>query len=113
MGIPRLTMRRLIGAVAIAGVTMGVATMPQRISIRETKASFHATRAAEQRAIVADWRKGEGSGRIFNVTQQEAEAVAEWLDRSIPYHEAMRWKWEEAARYPWLTVEPDPPEPEP
>jgi hypothetical protein len=28
------------------------------------------------------------------------------------YHHAMKWKYRHAARYPWLPVEPDPPEPE-
>ena len=33
--------------------------------------------------------------------------------RRADYHGAMRRKYERAARYPWLPVEPDPPEPSP
>ena len=29
----------------------------------------------------------------------------------VKYHDAMRIKYERAARYPWLSVEPDPPKP--
>jgi hypothetical protein len=32
--------------------------------------------------------------------------------RRIAYHESMMEKYARAARYPWLPVEPDPPEPE-
>lgn len=34
----------------------------------------------------------------------------DWLP--IEWHESMRRKYERAARYPWLPVGPDPPEPE-
>jgi hypothetical protein len=34
------------------------------------------------------------------------------LSRMIAYHAAMARKYEDAARYAWLPVEPDPPEPE-
>jgi len=30
----------------------------------------------------------------------------------VPYYQSLRRKYERAARYPWLPVEPDPPEPE-
>jgi hypothetical protein len=33
------------------------------------------------------------------------------LLRQRGWHEAMADKYERAARYPWLCVEPDPPEP--
>jgi hypothetical protein len=32
--------------------------------------------------------------------------------RRIAYHDLMRRKYEDAARHPWLPVEPDPPEPQ-
>lgn len=34
------------------------------------------------------------------------------LTQEIAYHTAMVRKYRHAARYPWLFVEPDPPEPE-
>jgi hypothetical protein len=39
--------------------------------------------------------------------RREADACAE----RIAYHSRMRRKYERAARFPWLPVEPDPPEP--
>ena len=38
---------------------------------------------------------------------------ASWHARRAEYHEALRDKYERAARYPWIYVEPDPPEPQP
>ncbi len=35
-----------------------------------------------------------------------------WLTEAVKYHEAMRDKWKHAARYPFLPVALDPPEPE-
>jgi hypothetical protein len=32
--------------------------------------------------------------------------------RRVDYHAALARKWNRAYRYPWLPVEPDPPEPE-
>lgn len=36
----------------------------------------------------------------------------EWLIQSATHHEALAAKYERAAQYPWLPVEPDPPAPE-
>jgi hypothetical protein len=41
----------------------------------------------------------------------DAEARRRFHAR-ITWHEVMNAKYERAARYPWLPVEPDPPEPE-
>ena len=34
------------------------------------------------------------------------------MERQTAYYESMARKYERAARYPWLPVEPDPPMPE-
>ncbi len=41
----------------------------------------------------------------------EAKEVALW-ERKATYYALMRRKWQRSAIYPWLPVEPDPPEPE-
>jgi hypothetical protein len=39
-------------------------------------------------------------------------AIIEMYDRRASYHHQLKLKYERAARYPWLPVEPDPAEPE-
>ncbi len=50
--------------------------------------------------------RGQGRGE-----DQMRKSTAN-LPRKIGYHAAMARKYEHAAGYPWLPVEPDPPEPE-
>jgi hypothetical protein len=108
---PRFTVRRLMVAVAIVGVGAGFSAMRQRAAARQGRAAGHAAHAAELRAAVANWRGG--NVRLINITREQAEAIAKRSERSAAHHEAMRRKWEEADRSPWLPVEPDPPEPQP
>jgi hypothetical protein len=42
----------------------------------------------------------------------EQRRIVAGLVRKISYHESLARRYERAARYPWLPVEPDPPEPE-
>jgi hypothetical protein len=39
-----------------------------------------------------------------------AKLVTSW-EKQVEYHDLMRQKWQRAARYPWLSVKPDPPPP--
>src|SRR4051794_11049283 len=105
----RFTVRRLMVAVAVVAVCMGLLTMRQRAATRRARALSHAAKADERRVVVAVWRRG--NVRLINITREQAEADVGRCERAATYHEAMRRKWEEAARHPWLAVEPDPPEP--
>lgn len=40
-------------------------------------------------------------------------SIVEWTRRRVEYAHQLRLKYEHAARYAWLPVEPDPPKPEP
>ncbi|HWE36906.1 MAG TPA: hypothetical protein VG406_10100 [Isosphaeraceae bacterium] len=63
-------------------------------------------------AIIAMRRVGDGY-ELFPFdpsADYERRAVEHW-NRSADYHEALRIKYEQAARRPWLPVSPDPPRP--
>jgi hypothetical protein len=84
-------------------------------------------------AAVGLWgvRMWELSGEYARVAEQERSHEAEFLEDLVraqyrchdwdkfaelsaaraAYHTALVQKYERAARYPWLPVEPDPPEP--
>jgi hypothetical protein len=106
---PRFTVRLLMLAVALVALGLGYLTTRERAAIRLARSAYHAAEAEGYRRIVADWGKGEV--RLINLTREQAEADVERFKRSAVHHDAMSRKWREAARYPWLPVEPDPPEP--
>jgi hypothetical protein len=63
---------------------------------------------AEWEAKAAVIRKqNEGAWMKFSVGPSPERSRKLW-----PYFHSLRQKYERAARYPWLPVEPDPPEPE-
>jgi hypothetical protein len=100
MTLPRFTVRRLMVTVAIAGIVLGpLAYLGQR-SKRFGQISRVHVRAMSDGAIEAANLKRRGDPR-----SKLASARAD-------YHQAMWLKYFHAARYPWLPVEPDPPEPE-
>ena len=92
---PRPTIRRLMVAVAVVAVVLAL----------------------------FEWmgRRGRHFGRLAyeNRTQAELNEVS-WAvgNRNLPYRtlaahrRKLQEKYERAARYPWLTVAPDPPEPQ-
>jgi hypothetical protein len=90
MKMPRLTVRRLMIAVAILGsMFAGWSLMARRAATYREISAYHA----------------EAWGRIDTTGTPEADARVDW-------HRAMAEKYRDAARYPWLPVATDPPEPE-
>jgi hypothetical protein len=95
MRLPRLrfTVRRMMVAVAVVGILLGTMTVRRGHSLR--LATYH-------------------QGQVKRLYDQygEAENFFGRASGGILWHSELQWKYERAARYPWLPVEPDPPEPE-
>ena len=103
---PRLTIRRLMVAVAMMGVMLGlVVGLWHRSENYRRGALTHAGEALL--CEDAAW----GVVRMTNGSKEEAASQAGALLLLKAHHEAMREKYERAARHPWLPVAPDPPEP--
>jgi hypothetical protein len=92
MRLPRMTTRRWMIAVAVVGIVLGV-TIERRNRFR-TIAAHHQ----------AEFKKLVSQGHLFPFP---GSGDAVW--RPLEWHESMRLKYEHAARYPWLPVDPDPP----
>ncbi len=91
---PRFTVRTLMIAVAVfAGGTSIL------LGLRNRKREF--------RAYVQIHRAD--AARLIRQHHPRDSAL---LQRRVEHHLKMGVKYERAARYPWLPVEPDPPEPE-
>ena len=90
---PRFTVRQLMVAVALMGIVFGV-TIERRDRFMKLM-DYH---RAEFKKLVPLVPMFAGSSDHPNVLRLE-------------WHESMRLKYEHAAQYPWLPVEPDTPEP--
>ena len=105
MRLPRMTTRRWMIAVAVVGL---LCLLGHRRRAFESRATYHESR---QIHIIegSGWLPGEqpegcvyfdGHGR--RMTREEVR-LSDW-------HKSLADKYRRAALYPWLPVEPDPPE---
>jgi hypothetical protein len=86
-----MTTRRWMIAVAVVGIAIGN-PIERRNRFRR----------------IADYHQAEVMKLI---PRMKPFGTEDWEWRPIEWHELMRLKYEHAARYPWLPVEPDAPEP--
>jgi hypothetical protein len=93
-----------IVALVIAGEQMRRASARYRV-----QAEYHALREALFRREAEKWH-GAQPWVLGGLRGQEALDVT-LVPEFAEYHAQMRLKYEHTARYPWLPVEADPPEP--
>jgi hypothetical protein len=137
----QFTVRRIMIVVAIAAVALGANDLRRRnnrydalrsthewggrssISLAELHASTAAANEREVERLRATDRSGHDGQRLeaeaaIQITSniEAAAGIERAAERQCRararFHELLRKKYERAARYPWLTVEPDPPEPD-
>jgi hypothetical protein len=113
MRLPRMTTRRWMVAVAGVGLVFGVG----RLLVLRQRYLGEAAQHAGFRAYllrtpenIAYWESRWTSQREGRPASCPWPAKPPFVPAIADYHEAMRLKYEHAARYPWLSVEPDPPE---
>jgi hypothetical protein len=112
---PRLTIRRLMAAMALIGIIIG--------GVQFFRLRRHYLDRADDHARMAAYFVSSPESILY----WEARWSAQFEGKRPPYpwssgppyvaaivahHTSMKAKYEYAARYPWLTVEPDPSEPE-
>ena len=137
MRLPRMTTRRWSIAILIVGLLMGGIVSGVRLQRRRSRlmsrARSHEGSAGWYRLLEGYQRRiaREFPGHIAaieryqrdgSLVESHVEGMKVRLDRAhkdldrlpgkIAYHAAMAAKYQHAVRYPWLPVEPDPPEPE-
>jgi hypothetical protein len=106
-----MTTRRWMIAVAVVALVMGGYGLKRRRDDFLSRVQVHAEEAT--------WRL-EDSVMLCSraVNSMDDIELARWkrriaiLPQLIAYHKALAQKYRGAARYPWLPIEPDPPEPE-
>ena len=136
MRLPRMTTRRWMVAVAVMGLLMGGVVGGVRLKRRHdyflNLVEFHvqlerqyvpwecAARNSLQQSDLtlnfleaarhAESNDGVELGILRPAVEWERQSATRFA-QAIAYHAAMARKYRHAARYPWLPVEPDPPEP--
>ena len=113
MRFPRMTTRRWMAAVAVVAVMLAAAALFRRhLSLRE-RGDYHERRErvqADRVRALGDLALALADTSPEAAARERAHAAfeAEIRDR----HARLKDKYRRAARYPWLAIEPDPPEPE-
>ena len=98
----RITVRRMMVAVAI--VALGLAVVRWMRSMDALSANYH------HRALSHYVKLSNDHFLMLQLPDDPRDD--KWLDRRKTYRRAMAEKWNRAALFPWLPIEPDPPEPE-
>jgi hypothetical protein len=114
MRLPRMTTRRWMIVVAVAALVVGFIRLWTLRHLYLEKAANHASfRAHVLRTpeSTAYWENRWTDQRRGLPARYPWPAGPPFVPAMGEYHDAMRIKYERAARYPWLPVEPDPPEP--
>jgi hypothetical protein len=129
MRLPRFTLRRMMVVVAVAGLGLGIEMTRERrvvllaiesrhaadAAMYRQSSNLYASSARKQRDLASKTRQGFATERtrakeldqVAGLIEGEAQGYRTLAD----YHEAMRAKYRQAARFPFLAVEPDPPSP--
>jgi hypothetical protein len=108
MRLTRMTTRRWMVAVAVVGLLLATALSGYRLKQRRDHILSRAQRHKHNAAFLMQVCE---THRIIR-THWSRDDYLIALCRISSYHAAMAAKYRHAARYPWLPVEPDPPEPE-
>jgi hypothetical protein len=110
MRLPRVrfTVRRIMTAVAVAACILGGIRLQQLAAGYQERSSHFAHRMLMEKVgcyfddVILDAAAREKSRRKYT----------DLSHRRYLRYQSLGEKYERAARYPWLPVEPDPPEPE-
>jgi hypothetical protein len=105
----RLTVRRMMLAVAVFTVALHVGLSYRRSADYQREALFY-TRAGEA-ALERAHAVESGAARLRGYTAEEVQRVADQARRFADYASRQKAKYERAAYLPFFPVKPDPPPP--
>jgi hypothetical protein len=110
-----------MAVVAIIAIASGGVAMLKRREAYGIRAAFHARQEQVAGGRLRHWSheaarlEGVPSDVSPPVPDEDKRLLAELIDYSrnrVVHHRRLKAKYELAARYPWLPVDPDPPSPD-
>ncbi len=109
ISLPRFTVRRLMLAVAVVAVILGVMGFLARVRTNRLKlATYH----LDQRGgVVIESFHVAQNRTIDTYFKPGGEKMTDLEVRMFHWHDALAKKYTQAAETYWLPVEPDPPQP--
>ncbi len=113
MRLPRMTTRRWMVVVAIAAVMLAAAALFRRHLRLCERGDYH--ERMEREHALGVWAFGDLALALADTNPQVAareRAHAAFEAENRDRHARLKDKYRHSARYPWLAIEPDPPEPE-
>ncbi|MGO9465485.1 MAG: hypothetical protein ACLQIB_53385 [Isosphaeraceae bacterium] len=116
MSLPRVrfTVRRMMVAVALVGLAFWIVRLWAARQLYLEKAAWHAGYGASvlrSPDTIAYWESRWTDQRHGKPARYPWPGGPPFVPAMAKYHDAMRIKYERAARYPWLHIEPDRAEP--
>ena len=113
MRLPRMTTRRWMIAVAVVGLLMGGAIGGVRLKRRHDFFLARVRQHDQEEARFRSWEQNLASAMESLPSSPRDPFLLRWerVRLHAAYHKELKNKYEHAARYPWLPVEPDPPMP--
>jgi hypothetical protein len=119
MRLPRMTTRRWIIVVAVIGLMVIGLMLGSGVWLKQRRDHFLLLAQSHQKEVASSTARGKALksrfGRTSGMSNEEIMDLQRDYDQMIDradHHASLARKYEQAARYPWLPVEPDPPEPE-
>jgi hypothetical protein len=106
---PRTRIWMILLGVAVAAVSLGGINFVRKRNEYQALAILHAQRAA---TCLTDATSVEEECQQPFVEKQSCLALAHRIRNQAAHEAGLQRKYENLACYPWLIVEPDPPEPE-
>ena len=114
MRLPRMTTLRWMIAVVVIGLMIGGGAL----LIRQRRDYFLILAESHQKEAASSMTRVTAlKSRLASTSEMSTEIGQLYRDYErvmdrADHHAAMAHKYEHAARYPWLWVKPDPPEPD-
>jgi hypothetical protein len=109
---PRFTVRRMMVAVAVVAMILGIGLAAKRLQERRTRAlalaKYFRSREDKERRMLG---LPEFRSHLASLGPDARRDDLRDREKEIERHGLMRLRYERASRYPWLPMEPDPPEP--
>lgn len=127
MRMPRFTIRRMMLVIAAVAICTGVAVETRRLlrlsaGYAQSAATARAKESSFQKKLELslDYLKDNPTPHFAGISDSglygifggaDTQRTLHAYESRFDYYRALRSKYERAARYPWLSVEPDRPAP--